>query len=189
MLNEIPDALYSSPTAEHEFVIILDPLPGEYKVKTVGTGSGAYTIAAGYGDSATTSESFVSGTTTVNQVIENTLSVSATSTVVIIEEDVLPPAEEITPETCVQDMQLAYTNGWIKKKKVYNALIADCKRLGVLFTVRDKARNNFIQKGITTAIKHTLDHMDRLAKDKSNTQEARDLIAKNTTCFRGHALN
>jgi len=192
ILNEIPDALYSGPDAEHEYVIILDPLPGEYKVKTVGTGSGSYTIATGYGDSATTSESLVSGTTTVDQIIENTLTVASTSTTVVIEEDTpppSPPAEEVTPKTCVEDMQLAYTNGWIKKKKVYNALIADCKRLGVLFTVRDKAKSDFIQKGVTTAIKLTLNHMDKFAKDKGNTKEAVELITKNTTWFREHELD
>ena len=86
-------------------------------------------------------------------------------------------------------MQLAYTNGWIKKKKVYNALIADCKRLGVLFTVRDKAKSDFIQKGVTTAIKLTLNHMDKFAKDKGNTKEAVELITKNTTWFREHELD
>jgi hypothetical protein len=188
-LNEIPDALYSGPDAEHEYVIILDPLPGEYKVKTLGTGSGSYTIAAGYGDSATTSELLVNGTTTVNQIIENTLTVSSTSTTVMIEEDIPPPpAEEITPQTCVEDIQLAYTNSWIKKKKVYNALIADCKRLGVLFVARDKAKNDFIQKGVTTTIKLTLNHMDKLAKDKGNTEEAVELITKNTTWFREHEI-
>jgi hypothetical protein len=188
-LNEISDALYSGPDAEHEFVIILDPLPGTYDVKTKGTGGGEYIIATGYGDLATTSVSSVSGTTTLNQIIDNTVILSSTSTNVVIEENTPPePPEILTSETCVEDMQLAYTNGWIKKKSVYNALVADCKLLGILFAARDKTTNSTILKGILFSIKVTLDHMDRLAKDRSVTQEGKELIIKYTTWFREHKL-
>jgi len=188
-LNEIPNALYSGPTAEHEFVIILDPLPGEYGVKTKGTGSGSYTIATGYSSVATSSASFVSGTTTLNQIIENTMFLSPTTTTVVIEEDIpTPTVEQITPETCVKDMQTAYQNNWIKNKRVYTALVADCKALGILFAARDKATSALVRKNITTTIKLTLAHMDILAKDKGNTKEAVQLITKNTTWFREHKL-
>ena len=99
-----------------------------------------------------------------------------------------PPPINITPDTCVADMQLAYQNGWITKKAVYNGLVADCKLLKVLFTKRDKAKNNLTRKGVLFTIKRTLDHMDKLAKDKSNTKEAVELITKNTTWFRENEL-
>ena len=186
VLNEIPGALYSGLQAEPEFVIIPDPLPGEYQVRTIGTGEGGYTIATGYSDSATTTESFVSGTAVADQVTEHALFISPTTTTIIIEK--ITPPEVITPASCAVDMQAAYTNNWITKRQIYKALLADCKLLGVLFVTRDKAKTNFIRKGVTLTIKLTLDHMDRLAKDKSNKPEAVELITKNTAWFRQHEL-
>lgn len=177
LLNEMPEAVYSGPDAEHEFVLILDPLPGTYAVQTVGTGSGSYTIATSYLDTATTSEAFAEGVTTPDHVENQTLILSSTSTTVTIEVDESePPPEEITPDTCVADMEFAYANGWIKKKGVYNALVKDCLTLKRL--LKDETKNKSVR------IVRTLNHMNRLAKNKGNTQEAKELITKNTTWFR-----
>ena len=186
-INEIPDSRYSNVAGEHEYVIILDPLPGEYKIRTIGTGSGEYAIAVGYGGT-TTSDTLLIGQTGVGEITNNTLTLSST-TEVTLSKDEPPLPIEITPDTCVADMQLAYENKWITKKSVYNALVADCKLLKVLFTARDKAKSNLKRKGILFTIKLTLEHMDKLAKDKSNKKEAVELITKNTTWFREHELD
>lgn len=187
VINEIPDALYSGTETEYEFAVVLDPLPGEYKVKTVGTGTGAYTIATSYMDTATTSDALLRGNTVTGQTNESILTLSSTTTYATLKE-VGPPPVALTPDTCIQELRLAYEDGWIKKKSVYNALVADCKLLKILFVQLNNTQKPLVRKGILLSIKLTLDHMDWLAKDKSNTKEAVELIIKYTTWFREHKL-
>jgi pimeloyl-ACP methyl ester carboxylesterase len=182
--NEIPQARYSNNPGEHEYAIILDPLPGQYQVKTVGTESGAYTIAVGQGSSSTTTVATYTGATNTSEHLIHTLDLSLPTPT--IELATSSPPAPVTPESCVADMQLAYKNKWITKKSIYNELVADCKLLKVLFATRDKAKNGKVRAGIITTIKLTLDRMDQLAKDKSNKPEAVQLIIKNTTWFRTH---
>jgi hypothetical protein len=49
-VSEIPGAFYSGFNGESEYAIVLNPLPGEYQIKTVGTGDGLYTVVADYTD-------------------------------------------------------------------------------------------------------------------------------------------
>lgn len=199
-INEIPNALYSGPDAEHEYAIILDPLPGQYKVQTIGTGSGPYTIATSYISTATTSEAFTSGTTTFQQMISNTLTVSATTTLVTIQPQIspTPPLPALTPDTCVTDMTQAYQNKWIGKKTVYKRLVSDCKTLKRLFKARDRIERlppakldklaKFLLAAVLADIKQILADMDLLAEDKGNTQDAVLLIHTYTTWFRDHEI-
>ena len=46
--NEIDGAFYSGFETDDEYITIPNPLDGEYKIETIGTGSGEYTIATGY---------------------------------------------------------------------------------------------------------------------------------------------
>ncbi|HVV38891.1 MAG TPA: alpha/beta hydrolase [Candidatus Paceibacterota bacterium] len=198
VVNEIPNALYSGPDAEHEYAIIFDPLPGTYKVQTKGTGNGTYTIATSYIQSTTTNEAYVSGTTTLNQVINNSLYLSSTTTAVTITADASPPPPltTLTPDTCVTDMTLAYKNKWIGKKAVADNLVFDCKALKELLKTKEtiekvipakRTKANALLLTITTAaIKLTLADMDLLAKDKGNMKDGVDLIHKYTTWFRDH---
>jgi pimeloyl-ACP methyl ester carboxylesterase len=48
--NEISDAFYSGFGGDNEYAIILNPLPGDYEINTVGTGGGSYTVVADYSD-------------------------------------------------------------------------------------------------------------------------------------------
>lgn len=185
-LSEIPDSFYSGFLSNNEYAVIRNPLPGTYKIHTVGTGDGTYTIVADYITEASTTEAETMGTTTSNEAITHTLALSSTTSMTLVKETSFPPI--ITPESCVSDMQTAYRNKWITKKSVYSSLVTDCKLLKVLFTVRDKAKNNLIRKGIILTIKNTLDHMDKLATDKSNEKEAVELITKNTIWLRQHEL-
>lgn len=186
-VNEIPGAVYSGPDAKYETILILDPLPGEYRVNTVGTGAGDYTIAVGYTNTSTTSVAAVSGTTVKDQVIENALFLSPTTTLTITEDTPLPPVS-ITPDSCIKDMRLAYQNSWIKKKQIYNSLVADCTLLKGLFERRDATRFPALRAAMIVSIKFVLDDMAKLAKDKSNTKAGRELILKNVNWFRKHEL-
>ncbi|MBI5729243.1 MAG: hypothetical protein HY983_03340 [Candidatus Magasanikbacteria bacterium] len=48
-VNQIDGAFYSGFTTDDEYITIPNPLDGEYKVETIGTGNGGeYTVAAGY---------------------------------------------------------------------------------------------------------------------------------------------
>jgi pimeloyl-ACP methyl ester carboxylesterase len=184
-LNEIPDAFYSGFNTDTEYAVILNPLPGIYKLETIGTGAGGhYTIVADYADTATTSEAQVSGTTTPAQIISNTVITSPTAAISIT-VDVPAPPPTLTPDTCLTDMTRAYQNKWITKKAIYDGLIFDCKTLKTLFATRDKVTGNLLTT-VLTLIKLTLGHMDLLAKDKTNTQDAVLLIHAYTTWFRAH---
>ena len=195
--GEIPDAFYSGFNTDNEYAIIPNPLPGEYKVETVGTGGGEYTIVARYSNLATTTQAEVVGTTTQGEVIGHTLALSPTTTVVVITADI-PPQTEVTPKKCAQDVKAAYSNHWIIKKSVYTRLLEDCHLLGKLFKTRDnmeqssdknkKSYNKFLL-GINESIKKTLDRMEKLANKKSNTQEAVDLLNKDITWFRENELH
>ncbi len=90
VVNEIPDAIYSGPAAKHEFVIIPDPNTGEYDLKTKGTGNGTYTITAAYIDLSTTTQSKLSGSTTLSEVIDNTLTLSLNHIVQIQKDETKP---------------------------------------------------------------------------------------------------
>ncbi len=188
-LDEIPDAFYTGFNTEDEYAIILNPLPGTYKVETVGTGSGTYTIVADYAGPATTTSAEISGTTTLGKDTSYNLFVSSTSTQISITENVPPPVQtELTPATCLIDLQKAYENKWITKKAVYTGLVADCKTLGNLLEARTKVKSKLLQLPINIAIRALLTHMDVLAKDKGNIKDGVELIHRYTTWFREHEL-
>lgn len=48
VVNEIPNAFYSGFNTATEFITILNPLDGEYKVITEGTNTGSYTVEVAY---------------------------------------------------------------------------------------------------------------------------------------------
>ena len=97
-LDEIPGAFYSGFQAGPEYAIILNPLPGEYKVQTVGTGSGGtYTVLADYFSGATTTEAQFVGSTTPGQIINHSAFISATSTVVTLQKDSPAPPSDTQP--------------------------------------------------------------------------------------------
>ncbi len=194
ILNEIPNVVYSGPDAEHEFALILDPLPGQYKVETIGTGNGPYTIATSYIDSTTVSESQISGTTTLNQIISNTLVLSSTSTSLVISKNNSDSsAPKLTTDSCLTDIAKAYQSKWVNKN-VYDGVVSGCKALATLFKTRNEiakiavTKRTDAQKELFAAtevdINLTLEHMGLLANDKDNTKEGVDLINKYITWFR-----
>ena len=62
-VNEIPNAFYTGFGTDTEFITILNPLDGEYKIYTQGTGDGSYTVETAYIiEEGTTEVSFTGNT-------------------------------------------------------------------------------------------------------------------------------
>jgi len=78
-INEISGAFYSGNDTENEFIVIPNPLDGEYRVETTGTGDGEYTVAVSSisGDSVVDTE--YTGTTLVGDVSKLVLKVDISS--------------------------------------------------------------------------------------------------------------
>jgi len=93
-INEIEDAFYSGFATENEFITIPDPLDGEYKVITQGTGNGGeYTVATGYiSDKGLINKDFTAFTEPgMVTELNLTLNSSQEDPVVIIPEDTVAP--------------------------------------------------------------------------------------------------
>jgi len=192
-INEMPDAFYSGFNTDDEYAAIVDPLPGTYQVKTIGTGGGGeYTIVTDYVTSTTSTEAQVTGSTSPAQTIDHSIFLSSTSSVITITKNIPPPT--LTPDSCLTDIATAYQKKWITKKALYDELIFDCKALKTLFKTRDDVEKispiqrtktqNALLSATIFGIKLVLDHMDLLAKDKTNTADAVLLIRTYTACFR-----
>ncbi|MDP3784696.1 MAG: hypothetical protein Q8R12_01305 [bacterium] len=64
-INQIDGAFYSGFLTDDEYITIPNPLDGEYKIETRGTGTGSYTIAAGYiSDNISADNDFTANTAT-----------------------------------------------------------------------------------------------------------------------------
>lgn len=77
VINQIPGAFYSGFNTDTEYITILNPLDGEYKVTTEGTGTGSYTVEANYISEATTTAASYTGDTSPGVVSELHLEVSS----------------------------------------------------------------------------------------------------------------
>lgn len=97
-INQIPGAFYTGFNTDTEYITILNPLDGEYKVVTQGTGSGSYTVETNYISEATTTAASFSGTTSPGKVTELTLEVDTAhpEELEIIPPDLDPPVITIT---------------------------------------------------------------------------------------------
>ena len=99
-INEIPDAFYSGFLTDDEYLTIPNPLDGEYKVKSQGTGNGGeYTIAVGYITDTTSDDQDYTATITTGAMQELGVIINAASADDPLElkpSDVTPPAMAIT---------------------------------------------------------------------------------------------
>src|SRR3989344_822650 len=93
-VNEIQDAFYTGFNTETEFITILNPLDGEYKVYTEGTNAGTYTVEADYISEATTTGAVYTGNTSLGLVTELTLKVNNENPQAL---EIMPP--DTTPPT------------------------------------------------------------------------------------------
>ncbi len=92
-LNEIPGAFYSGANSQDEFVSIVNPADGKYKIYTKGTDSGPYTLETNIISLATTTRASFTGQTRLGIVAEHSVNVSQddVSAHAIIPQDQTPP--------------------------------------------------------------------------------------------------
>lgn len=97
-INEIPGAFYSGFTTDDEYVVIPDPLPGKYEIKTIGTGSGGkYTLVSSDISDLQTVEASFTGYTLQNLQTSVSFDITPTSSpIVITPNDITPPVVTIT---------------------------------------------------------------------------------------------
>lgn len=111
-VNEIDGAFYSGFATDDEYVTIPNPIDGQYRVETQGTGNGGeYTIAAGYiSDTTSSSHDFV-GHILPNQVTGVNITIDAAQNKEITVEPVDQTPPQITilspvATDCVHSVQL-----------------------------------------------------------------------------------
>ncbi|MDO8561163.1 MAG: PQQ-binding-like beta-propeller repeat protein [bacterium] len=107
-VGEIPLAFYSGFDSDREFIAIPNPIDGEYKIETQGTGSGHYELQATYiSDATSTTHSFV-GNTILGLLagLDLNFSVAAPENIAII------PVDELDPITAVVVSGARGMNGW-----------------------------------------------------------------------------
>ncbi|MEK9154064.1 MAG: hypothetical protein AAB798_01180 [Patescibacteria group bacterium] len=117
-VNQIPNAFYTGFTTDTEFITILNPLPGQYKVFSQGTGSGSYTVETAFISEATTTEASFTGNTAPGLLSEVDFELSMTSQ--------LSAKTIITLESVLADLERLYALGWLKRN-VYKELREDLK--------------------------------------------------------------
>jgi hypothetical protein len=114
--NEIPRAFYSGYDTDNEYITILNPADGEYKVELIGTDNGGeYGVVTSLISDATSTTNQIQGITKPNQI---------TDVSVNLRQDRITKSERmVTLEVLKNDITGAYDIGWIKDKKTRDSLI------------------------------------------------------------------
>lgn len=99
-VNEIPLAFYTGFNTETEYITILNPLDGEYRIFTEGTDTGAYTVETNFISDATTTESSFMGKTVSGLVTEFSLPFDTENPILEIE-----PVDTIAPTITIPSPQ------------------------------------------------------------------------------------
>ncbi|MDP3793113.1 MAG: hypothetical protein Q8Q89_05325 [bacterium] len=120
-VNEIDGAFYSGFLTDNEYLTIPNPLDGEYKIETQGTGSGSYTVAVGYITDENLVEQEFTGETATSILSDLTLSFTSTT----------PNALKfsITLQDIVTDIEMSYNLGWITKNSTKENLMRKLERI------------------------------------------------------------
>lgn len=101
-INEIPGAFYSGFDTDDEYVVIPNPLLGEYNIETIGTDNGGqYTLVVSDVSDSQLEEGTFTGYTLPNFESSVSFSVSASSSPIVVTPDdtVLPTAMVLSPKT------------------------------------------------------------------------------------------
>jgi hypothetical protein len=177
--NEIADAFYSGYQNEEEYITILNPLDGNYKIQMQGTGSGKYTVASSYINNATSTTAQFTGTTTVNQLNNLNLNLNNTH----------PEAISTDPDV-VADINMAYNLGWIKDVKTRDTLLASAKLL-VNFKIQTSVVKNRKQEIVVKTVNKILAKtmsagLSLLLKNRNINQQAYDLLKSDLNWLINH---
>jgi len=122
--NEIPGAFYSGFETDNEYITILDPLDGKYKVEIQGTGSGGeYEVLTSYVTDDTSVTKETSGLTAYGQITTLDMPVNNSNPESIVPEKI------ITSEVLLNDIIKSYELGWITDKKLKDNLVKKAKAI------------------------------------------------------------
>lgn len=97
-IDEIPNAFYTGFTTDTEFITILNPLDGEYKIFNQGIESGAYTVEVAYVSNEETTETSFTGNTMPGLITELNVAIDNQNpgVIEIVSVDTEPPIITIT---------------------------------------------------------------------------------------------
>lgn len=153
-INQIPDAFYSGFGTDEEFVTIPNPLDGEYKILTQGTGSGGeYTIATGVIGDTGSNTTFFSGETLPDLVTEHNVNVDTANP----NETVITPADQTPPIiTFVQPATTTYAHNALLPIKVTFADDTGVASSSVLFDTTLTAASSTVDLFFQTLGSHTI---------------------------------
>ncbi len=141
--NEIPFAFYSGFETNDEYITILNPLDGKYKVEVQGTDSGGeYGVRTSYVSETFATTTETTGITEPNQITNLAIMVNNQN------PGYLKIEKQITLVVLINDIEGAYALGWIKDKKTRGKLIKEIQR------IENKAEK--VDKNLARLLKITL---------------------------------
>ena len=166
--NEIPFAFYSGYQTEDEYITVLNPLDGEYKIKLQGTGNGGeYGVLTSYMSDGFTTTTEIIGITEPNQITELNVEVDNENPSDLVLE------RKVTLDVIIADINGAYDLNWITDKKVRDSLVKQV-RLIVKF---EKKRNGKYEKKVDKILLKLLNKELNLLLKKGNiNQQAYNLL-------------
>jgi len=174
--NEIPSAFYSGYKTEDEYITILNPIDGEYKVEIQGIDNGGeYRVLTSYVSDNILSTKEISGLTEPGQI--TTLSVGVDNN----NPEDIEPEKVVTSEVLLNDILKSYELGWITDEKLRNRLVEKTKAIikieEKIEKVEEKNKRNkdkkieqLEQKIDKQAAKALLIELKGYKKDKINEQ-------------------
>jgi pimeloyl-ACP methyl ester carboxylesterase len=166
--DEIPLAFYSGFETDNEYITILNPLEGEYKVEVQGTGAGGeYGMLTSYVSDEFATTTKVTGVTAPNQITDLIVDVDNNNP-----QD-LEVKRVVTLDILISDINGAYDLGWITDNKVRDDLMKQVK-LSIKF--EQKRSGEFEAKVDKILIKLLEKEVDLLFKKGKLNRQAYDLI-------------
>ncbi|MBI4093516.1 hypothetical protein HY417_01000 [Candidatus Kaiserbacteria bacterium] len=120
-VNEILNAFYTGFGTDTEFIAILNPLDGKYKIYTQGTGSGPYSVETSFISNATTTDASFTGNTAPGITSQLNLEVS--------DGEISPESLDVvvTYESTLADLERIYQLKWVNVG-IYKSLKAQLQR-------------------------------------------------------------
>lgn len=171
--DEIPFAFYSGFETEDEYVTILNPLDGEYKIELQGTNTGGeYEVLTSYVSEDFATTTGVSGITQSNQITDINVAVDNEN------PEELSSEREVTLDVLIADINGAYDLGWITDKKVRDALIKQAKLI-VKFEIKKNGKRE--KKVDKIVIKLLEKELELLVKKGKINQEVLNLLKDDLT--------
>jgi hypothetical protein len=171
-INQIADAFYSGFGTDDEFIVISDPIEGEYTIETEGVADGRYTLAVSH----VSPESIVEASTTnsINTGSINTFTVNISSDFSTLDIEMKYPQRVVTVMSTIADINRSFELGWIYKKQVRDHLIGKIEKVIKLDKKSEIAQGKNMEKIDTRVdkklMKALLSELKAYSEGKMNEQ-------------------